>query len=170
MGLSRVQLFSKVVFWRLASYHDRDKNRHRYQLGDCCRCRVIAAQAGLVSCDGRDDIFPRPNVYIGIIIIGLIGVAWSSLPWPSIGDFSIGWESKYHDRAGFRSWESHDLHSRSRRVFFPHQGVRVRWSLKGMSAEVSARKSLVCWDQWVREDHLLNLIADSTGKTKARSS
>jgi NitT/TauT family transport system permease protein len=76
VGLTRVQLFSKVVFWAaLPHIMTGVKTATAISWAIVVAAELIAAQAGLgfMVMDAA-TFFRVPNVYIGIIIIGLIGV------------------------------------------------------------------------------------------------
>ncbi len=76
MGLTRVQLFSKVVFWAaLPHIMTGVKTATAISWAIVVAAELIAAQAGLgFMVMDATTFFRVPNVYIGIIIIGLIGV------------------------------------------------------------------------------------------------
>lgn len=76
MGLSRGKLFSKVVFWAALPYIMTGiKTATAISWAIVVAAELIAAQAGLgfMVMDAA-TFFRVPNVYIGILIIGLIGV------------------------------------------------------------------------------------------------
>jgi len=76
MGLTRVRLFSKVVFWAaLPHIMTGVKTATAISWAIVVAAELIAAQAGLgFMVMDATTFFRVPNVYIGIIIIGLIGV------------------------------------------------------------------------------------------------
>ncbi len=76
MGLTRVQLFAKVVFWAaLPHIMTGVKTATAISWAIVVAAELIAAQAGLgFMVMDATTFFRVPNVYIGIIIIGLIGV------------------------------------------------------------------------------------------------
>ncbi|MDR7486870.1 MAG: ABC transporter permease [Armatimonadota bacterium] len=81
MGLSRAQLFSKVVFWAaLPHIMTGIKTATAVSWAIVVAAELIAAQAGLgfLVMDAT-TFFRVPDVYIGIIIIGLIGVTLETI-------------------------------------------------------------------------------------------
>jgi ABC-type nitrate/sulfonate/bicarbonate transport system permease component len=76
MGLTQVQLFSKIVFWAaLPHIMTGVKTATAISWAIVVAAELIAAQAGLgFMVMDATTFFRVPNVYIGIIIIGLIGV------------------------------------------------------------------------------------------------
>lgn len=76
MGLNRVQLFSHVIFWAaLPHIMTGVKTATAVSWAIVVAAELIAAQAGLgFMVMDATTFFRVPNVYIGIIIIGLIGV------------------------------------------------------------------------------------------------
>jgi len=76
MGLTQVQLFSKVVFWAaLPHIMTGVKTATAISWAIVVAAELIAAQAGLgFMVMDATTFFRVPNVYIGIIVIGLIGV------------------------------------------------------------------------------------------------
>jgi len=77
LGLSRAKLFSKVVFWAaLPHIMTGIKTATAISWAIVVAAELIAAQAGLgFMVMDATTFFRVPNVYLGIIIIGLIGVA-----------------------------------------------------------------------------------------------
>jgi ABC-type nitrate/sulfonate/bicarbonate transport system permease component len=76
MGLTQVRLFAKVVFWAaLPHIMTGVKTATAISWAIVVAAELIAAQAGLgFMVMDATTFFRVPNVYIGIIIIGLIGV------------------------------------------------------------------------------------------------
>jgi ABC-type nitrate/sulfonate/bicarbonate transport system permease component len=76
MGLTRLQLFSKVVFWAaLPHIMTGVKTATAISWAIVVAAELIAAQAGLgFMVMDATTFFRVPDVYIGIIIIGVIGV------------------------------------------------------------------------------------------------
>lgn len=76
MGLTRVKLFSKVIFWAaLPHIMTGVKTATAISWAIVVAAELIAAQAGLgFMVMDATTFFRVPDVYIGIIIIGLIGV------------------------------------------------------------------------------------------------
>ena len=77
LGLTRARLFAKVIFWAaLPHIMTGIKTAMAISWAIVVAAEMIAAQAGLgFMVMDATTFFRVPNVYIGIIIIGLIGVA-----------------------------------------------------------------------------------------------
>lgn len=95
MGLSRVQLFARVIFWAaLPHIMTGIKTATAVSWAIVVAAELIAAQAGLgfMVMDAA-TFFRVPNVYIGIIIIGLIGVTLEVITF-SIDRRLLHWTGK----------------------------------------------------------------------------